>query len=261
MVSFRSRWLGVALALAACGGAWAARPITFTQTARLSLDANGKVVSAVFDEGKPGFAKLDAKLEQFVHGWSFAPGTVDGKPLPTETNLSINLRATPAGNGDYAISILGASTGLVFQRSAPPEYPSSAMQQGCEGVVIMLVDIDGTGAPMGTRIESNDVDCMKTRLETAAIDAARQWRFRTESVGGHAMAGRARVPVTFCLGLSHGACARYYVKEEKDNQRGADGQPAADTQPAQGMQITSLGSKVKLLTQVAGTSLQDAAVP
>ncbi|MBS0462987.1 MAG: energy transducer TonB [Proteobacteria bacterium] len=246
---------GLVLALIACGSALAGNgPIDFSRTARLSLDANGKVDSLVFDDTKPGFAKVDARLESAIRQWAFVPGSIDGKPMPTQTTLSVELRATPEGNGDYAINVLGATTGLAFQSVKPPEYPSIAMQRGCEGIITVRVDVDGTGAPTQTWVESSDADCMKPHLEAAALTAAKQWRFNVETVGGHRMADQARVPVEFCLGISHGTCARW-AKQVADSEHGS-GTPASSN-----MHITSIHSQTKLRTQVAGTTLPAPATP
>lgn len=253
-ISWRG-WTGVVLAMVACGSALAGDgPIDFSRNARLSLDANGKVVSLVFDDAKPGFAKVDALLESAIRQWAFVPGSIDGKPMPTQTNLSVDLRATPEGNGDYAVSVLGATTGLAFQSVKPPQYPSSAMHRGCEGIITVRVDMDGTGAPTQTWVESSDADCMKSHLEAAALAAAKQWRFNVEMVGGRGMADKARVPVAFCLGISHGTCSRY-AKTVADSQHGTD------TPASNNLRITSLNSQTKLLTQVTGTTLPAPAAP
>ena len=90
------------------------------------------------------------------------------------------------------------------------------------------------------RIQSSGNSVDNTRFEQASIAAAKQWTYRPEVVGGHAMASVVRVTVTFCM---DGPLCR---SPEHD----ADGRVSA---PAPGS-VATLDRHAKLVTQVAGST-------
>ncbi|MBS0457499.1 MAG: TonB family protein [Proteobacteria bacterium] len=241
---------GLVLALSACGSTWAANgPIDFSRTARLALDANGKVDSLVFDDAKPGFAKVDARLESVIRQWAFVPGSIDGKPMPTQTTLSVKLKATPDGHGDYAVTLLDAQTGAGVVVMSAPTYPMHQLADGNEAVMSLAVTIDQRGVPEDIQVDRIDTDGSRQEFETAAITQMKTWRFRPETVGGHPLTEHLHVPVTFCVstGFGHGPCQHYAKQLEATAKNGED-------------HVVTLDGQTKLLTQVAGTTLRPAAV-
>ncbi|MBS0193943.1 MAG: TonB family protein [Proteobacteria bacterium] len=249
MMTFLQGILGAAIAMAVCGSACAGEPVQFTRNAHLSLDANGKVLAIAFTDAKPGFAKLDARLEPVIRQWAFAPGMVDGQPMPTETNLGIQLEATPDGHGEYAISLLDAWTGVGFIDAKPPEYPFRALELDCEGIVTLTMNIAASGSPTDIKVENNNSSCAKKDFELAAIAGAGHWRFAVEKVAGQPVMDSVRVPVEFCMSSRiHGPCNKRVKQSEAARQ-------------ARAKQNVTIDSQAKLLTQVTGMQLRDAAAP
>lgn len=77
-----------------------------------------------------------------------------------------------------------------------PLYPASAKRAGEEGRVLLRVLVSADGS-------ARTVEIAKTsgfdRLDAAAIDAVRQWRFVPAHRGGAAVAAHVNVPVVFTL--------------------------------------------------------------
>ena len=83
---------------------------------------------------------------------------------------------------------------LAANRTPPPRYPSAAVEQGIDGTVVLVVDIDAEGRPLDVVVEKSTPAGV---FDQAAIDAARQWRFTPAVENGKAVPGRVRVPIRF----------------------------------------------------------------
>lgn len=90
------------------------------------------------------------------------------------------------------------SVDVSFRNRNPPAYPVEAIKEGEQGSVLLKVKVDSVGRVVGV-----SVDPAKTTapvvLQTAAIQAAKGWRFNPGSKDGHAAGGVVTVPVTFSL--------------------------------------------------------------
>jgi len=78
----------------------------------------------------------------------------------------------------------------------PPKYPPRAQQQGVEGTVTLIIDVDAEGNVVNVAVEKSS---RNRELDRAAMDAARKWRFNPSVQNGQKVAGRVRVPVDFKL--------------------------------------------------------------
>ena len=79
-------------------------------------------------------------------------------------------------------------------RMPPPRYPKSAVEQGIDGTVVLIVSIDEYGQPLDVVVEKSEPAGV---FDQAAMDAAMQWRFTPEMKGGRNVPGRVRVPIRF----------------------------------------------------------------
>ena len=234
--------------VALCGSAFArqADHLDLWCDAQLSLDASGKVTALDFI-GKNGNADpIAQKLAPVIRAWSFVPGSIDGVPMPTETTLSLHLQTQKTGDGTYGLRILDAQTGAAMINMRPPEYPDYAMRNDIEARVIAVISVNSDGVP--TRIDitgigtTNDGDRTSQKIFATAVTVqAKTWRFRPEIVGGHAVTSQMRIPVDFCMNAI--PCIR--VKDER----------VAEDAPMPLARPLALDSQVKLVTQVAGTTL------
>jgi protein TonB len=91
---------------------------------------------------------------------------------------------------------IGASVDISSKNMNPPKYPPRAYQQGVEGTVILIIDVDANGNVTNVSVEKSS---RNRDLDRAAMDAARKWRFNPAMKSGQKAAGRVRVPVDFKL--------------------------------------------------------------
>lgn len=80
-----------------------------------------------------------------------------------------------------------------------PEYPDAVLQAGIEGDLIARLQIDSQGQVVAVSIVSHQ-GSEDPRLDTAAVQALRQWRFTPAVRDGQAAASVVQVPVEFRTG-------------------------------------------------------------
>ncbi len=120
------------------------------------------------------------------------PPVVFDDPTPMDTPAPPPTPpAPPAATPD-----IGASVDISSKNMNPPKYPPRAFQQGVEGTVILIVDVDANGNVTNVSVEKSS---RNRDLDRAAMDAARKWRFNASMKNGQKAAGRVRVPVAFTL--------------------------------------------------------------
>ena len=166
-------------------------------TWKLSLDANGRVQElSTTDERVP---KLHARLEKAIRGWLFSPGKVNGAPVATRTALHTRIEVKLAGGRDgFEVRLLNASTGSTYGKIRTPAYPTWAASKRIDGVVVLVASYDERGRVNDVTPYEHAVGAVK-ELQSTAVSAVRGWTFEPEVVGGHAIAGRALVPVCFTV--------------------------------------------------------------
>lgn len=81
-------------------------------------------------------------------------------------------------------------------QGTPPLYPKLAVDQKLSGKVVLLVDVAADGSVTGIVVESSRPAGV---FDAAAVEAARQWKFKPSLENGKAVAGRVRVPVDFSI--------------------------------------------------------------
>lgn len=86
--------------------------------------------------------------------------------------------------------------GVAYLNNPPPEYPRLSQRAGEEGKVLMKVLVSAEGRP-----ESVDVISSSgfERLDKAAVNAVKQWRFEPARKGGKALSAYVNVPLSFSL--------------------------------------------------------------
>ena len=120
------------------------------------------------------------------------PPVVFDDPSPVDTPAPPPAPpAPPAPQPD-----IGASVDISSKNMNPPKYPPRAYQQGVEGTVVLIVDVDANGNVTNVSVEQSS---RNRELDRAAMDAARKWRFNPSVKNGQKAAGRVRVPVEFKL--------------------------------------------------------------
>ena len=87
----------------------------------------------------------------------------------------------------------GAADGLLV-RKVPPSYPLEAKLVRLEGTVVLHAVIDRTG-------EVSQVNALSgpPLLESAAVDAVKQWQYKPYAVNGQAVDVETTIEVVFAL--------------------------------------------------------------
>ncbi|MCB1568509.1 MAG: TonB family protein [Xanthomonadales bacterium] len=80
------------------------------------------------------------------------------------------------------------------RRQFPPRYPVDAIRQRISGSVVLLVDVNAKGQPVGIAVDQSTPEGV---FDAATIKAVSQWTFEPAMKNGVAVAGRVRVPISF----------------------------------------------------------------
>lgn len=204
-----SMWWALVLALAL---AWplglaaeerALVPVDLFMQARITIAPEGRITELAWMEKDKGKLGVGQVIEPTIRSLEFEPGAINGVPAVTETTLRMMLRATPTADGNWEIAIRGASTGALTEKMGPPQYPMDAAREGVEAEVLSEIDIDVAGRVTIASMDfesSRGGDAFRREFLRASEKAIAGWRFVPERVGGHAVTGRMRVPISYCLG-------------------------------------------------------------
>ncbi|HET7268609.1 MAG TPA: TonB family protein [Oleiagrimonas sp.] len=161
---------------------------------KVLVDPSGKPVKTLV-EAKATHASqalIDA-AKAAVADWKFNPMKVDGKAVKGWARIPIKFKI-PA----KAQSSGNASTHVIMATRArhPSVYPPAAIKNHEEGTVVLKIHVSAQGEPTKVIVDKDATHASQT-LITAAVKAAKQWRYNPGRVDGKAEAGWARVPVTF----------------------------------------------------------------
>ncbi|MBL8265914.1 energy transducer TonB [Steroidobacter sp.] len=106
--------------------------------------------------------------------------------------------AVPASeNAIAATTAAGAvAQDLKTSNRVEPTYPSSSRRAGEEGTVRLKVLVDANGRPRDVAVASSSGFA---RLDQAAMDAVRKWRFVAATDGTNAISAWTQVAITFRL--------------------------------------------------------------
>jgi len=165
----------------------------------VSLDAQGHVVS--LEQTSHVKAALSEPLARAIRNWEFEPGHVDSVAAPTETTLQVDITLEPMGADGYAVRVINAMTGGGIAKSTAPRIPISALRSGSHGfsaLVVVEVRYNAAGKVVAAEVAPGAPKVDRT-VSKATIESVRGWTFRPESVGGHALASTAYVPICFTV--------------------------------------------------------------
>jgi protein TonB len=105
----------------------------------------------------------------------------------------------PAAEPAAAAPIVPPSFVAAYLDNPPPAYPASAKRLGETGTVVLRVRVNPQGRPDTVEVESSSG---YSRLDRAAMDAVRKWKFVPAKQGDQAVAAWVLVPLNFELKAS-----------------------------------------------------------
>ena len=120
----------------------------------------------------------------------------DLAPPPPET-IDLQIEEQPATSSDNASSapVLDSSAVKIRNRT-DPVYPSASRRAGEQGTVVLKILIGEDGRARDVQVAQSSGF---SRLDDAAVDAVRKWRFTPSVQSGAVQGGWVTLPVTFRL--------------------------------------------------------------
>ncbi len=196
--------LATALSLPAAGIAAPPATIDLHLSADVTVDVDGRIQSLQWTEQQGLQAAVAQRIEGAIRGWEFEPGKVNGKAAETRTALGVHVVASDTPDGRVLLRFAKAATGPRKTAMVPPRYPEAGVRAGVSAKVVMTVDVaaDGSVTVAESRFEGSKGTRGRAAFLQATEKAVQAWTFRPETVGGHGVASRVEVPVTFCLSSS-----------------------------------------------------------
>lgn len=199
----RSPWVGAAVLLHGAALAWALgtaqpSPIEAPQVMSIAL-----VTPAPEPAAKPTPTPPPPKPQPVVKQQAPAPKAVKSEPAPAPTPASITSSAPPppaaaaAPPGPAAPApVVEAKFDADYLQNPKPTYPPASKRLGEQGKVWLRAHV----LPNGT---TDNVELKQTsgspRLDAAALEAVKRWRFVPARQGGDAVASWVVIPVSFSL--------------------------------------------------------------
>lgn len=208
---------------------------------RLGLAADGTITELAPANAIPD--ALRGKLEAEIRTWRFQSGKLGGTSAPSETSLNLRIRGESSSGGPWSVTLLGASTGSRMRKTVAPRYPDSAVASRRQGLVLVLIEFDADGKVTSSTV-AKESPVRIGALVSAAREAANQYEFEPERVGGRAVAGAALLPVCFQL-------RREPIAESK----ACAWKRPGDKAPFEDAQAVALDPMIKLETDISGRVL------
>jgi TonB family protein len=112
------------------------------------------------------------------------------------TNTSNNRAQSSAAPSAQKVQAGQADSDLRYDPASQvkPIYPGFDAVYGVEGIAVVMALVKPDGRVAGIKVEESTGD---RQLDQAAINAVSQWRFFPERKNGVAVAGYARMPISF----------------------------------------------------------------
>lgn len=119
-----------------------------------------------------------------------APEVMPEMPLDV---VPIQGQTAPA---DGSTAPIGSLQELRATHRVEPTYPATSRRLGEEGSVTLRVFVDPSGRPQQVLVDRSSGH---SRLDDAAVNAVKRWRFQAASTGSAPVGAWSRVTVTFRL--------------------------------------------------------------
>lgn len=188
-------WPGGAMAgpgaLALTAAAPAKTPPARPAAARPQPRAQPNAASAAAEPASIADTSVDHAAEWPLSGATASPGA-----QAAQSSSGMQDEAGGAADGHVGGAAVAARYDAAYLRNPPPEYPPVARRRGEAGTVLLSVwvEADGRAGEVSVRQGSGSA-----RLDRAALEAVRRWRFVPAKNGGVALASRIEVPIIFRL--------------------------------------------------------------
>ena len=114
--------------------------------------------------------------------------------VPVATTITAPTIVSPPLQQTATTPLTEASFDAAYLNNPAPAYPLLSRRNGEAGKVLLLVQVSKQGAATQVEIKQS---CGFARLDEAALEAVRKWRFVPARRGEEAIAASVVVPLTF----------------------------------------------------------------
>lgn len=119
------------------------------------------------------------------------PSTSESAPLAVTSD------SAPAGtSGGESAPFVPPLFSADYLSNPPPDYPPASRATGEHGKVLLDVQVSPTGEALDVQLHTS---CGFERLDAAALNAVRRWKFAPARRGAEAVAAWVVVPILFSL--------------------------------------------------------------
>lgn len=157
------------------------------------IGTDGKVKNLMVVRGHPLLvqAALDA-----VRNWVYKPTLLNGEPVEVKTTISINFTLPPPDKAETPtrIRVGGNVQAANLVTQVKPTYPPEAKQAGIQGKVELSALIGKDGTVVDLKVLSGD-----PLLAAAAVDAVKNWVYRSTLLNGEPVEVQTTIDVNFTL--------------------------------------------------------------
>jgi protein TonB len=168
--------------------------VLLTQMGILKLPTVSQPMQTVFIQDQP--SQPEPK-EPDIKPQVDTPAPELNQPMPQVEVADLPQADIAAPPSDNAISAnTGAAQELKANQRVEPIYPATSRRLGEEGVVRLKVLVDERGRPHDVVVASSSGF---PRLDQAAVDAVRRWRFEPATDGNRAVSAWGAVSIRFKL--------------------------------------------------------------
>jgi hypothetical protein len=170
---------------------------------RVTVNANGRVLTAQNLDPQTPPAVLVA-AQEIASKLVFTPATKNGRPIGSETSLSMTLALVPRASGGFGMSLRRAQNGPSVL-TAQTVTPNVSRENG--GIVVVGVDLlaDGSLDMKTFKPEKVELRTPSSFAEQRFVEAARKSlkdaRFMLDKVEGIDIPSRLSIPFSFNGGM------------------------------------------------------------
>lgn len=127
---------------------------------------------------------------------SAAAPVAEATPAEAEASPAVAAPAAPAASSPPADAVTQPRYDLAYLSNPKPAYPSRSIELGEEGTVVLEAAVSAAGRVLSVRIKTSSGF---PRLDRAALDAVRRWKFQPSRRGDTPVEGVAIIPMPFTL--------------------------------------------------------------
>jgi protein TonB len=152
------------------------------------------VAMMINDESKPHTPEIKPPAPKIQVATDLTPPPPDTVDVQAQEQPTPPSDSAPTASTD-STPVLDSSA-VKIRNHSDPTYPSASRRAGEQGTVMLKILIGEDGRARDVQVERSSGFA---RLDDAAVDAVRKWRFAAAVKNGAAMTGWVTLPVTFRL--------------------------------------------------------------